>query len=312
MKQGAGDAPPPGESGQAAGFRRHRLPGLPAQRLAGGALIAVSLGGIVALGAWLHPDTYRGIAYWMGRAASQSVYAALIALGLWSLLRRRGQVAYLLVFGTLLTGVLSYHGANAYRANRERIEANDVLAAIREGQRSADILSAAERANPYVDAFLVMRDVYWELHSRSEARMAHYHRLYGDYTQRGGFLESGRLGSAYELWYSYFQIHDLEHRLDQTEATEVRISDLLWTINLLDVDSGTRAAYAADLRTAATVIHEAQAAAIARERKSLAEMKRAIDVLIEADGHFSVVGAQIIFEHPEDAARFAGKTETGN
>lgn len=287
-------------------------PGLTVQRLAGSILAVASLIGTVTLGAWLHPDPYEGVAYWMGRAAVQSVYAALIALGLWSLLRHRWRIAYLLVFGILLTGVLSYHGSMAYQANSERIRANEVVIALRDGRRSADSLSEEERSNRYVDALLVMRDVYWELHARAESRMAHYRRLYDGYTQRGGFLDTGRLGSSYDLWYSYFQIHDLEHRLGQAEAARIRISDLLWTVNLLDVDGATRAAYAADLRTAAEVISEAQAIAIARERKTLGEMKQALDVLIDAEGHFRIVGAQIIFERPEDAARFAGKADTGN
>ena len=299
------------DGGGAAAFSFERpLRRMTKQRLIGGVLAVASLSGIVMLGAWLHPDPYEGIAYWIDRAAVQSVYAALFALFLWSLLRRRRPIAYLLIFGLVLGGVVSYHGAAAYRANHERIAANKVLAALRTGSRDAEDLSEAERFNPYVDAYLVMRDVYWELHERSEARMAHYRRLYEKYTWRGGFLDGERLGSTYDLWYSYFQIYELKQWLDRAEASAIDISDLLWTANILDVDGGTRTAYADDLRAAAAAIEEAQEASIAHERKTLQEMQRALEVLIDADGYFRVIGAQIIFERPEDAARFAGKTAT--
>lgn len=282
------------------------------QRLLGGILAAVSLSGIVMLGAWLHPDPYEGVAYWLGRAAAQCIYTGLFALFLWSLLRHLRPIAYLLIFGVVLGGVVSYHGATAYQANRERVAANEVLSGLRGGWRDVDDLSPAERSNPYVDAYLVMRDVYWELYARSETRMAHYRHLYEEYTRRGGFLDGKRLGSTYELWYSYFQIYDLEQWLDRADDTTVEISDLLSTANVLAVDGGTRAGYADDLRAAAAAIEETQADSIARERKTLQEMERALKVLIDAHGYFRVVGAQIIFERPEDAARFAGKTADGD
>lgn len=282
------------------------------QRLIGGILVAASLGGIVLLGALLYPHPYEGVRYWAGRAAGQAAYGGLFALFVWSLLRERRPVAYLLIFGIILTGILSYSGAVAYRANRERIAANDVLAGLRTGSRDAETLSPAERSNHYVDAYLIMRDVYWELHARAEARMAHYRRLYDDYTRSGGFLDGKRLGSAYDLWYSYFQVYDLEQWLDRAESDRLEISDLLSTTKVLAVDSGTRDGYAADLRAAAAAIEETQADSIARERRTLQEMERSLKVLIDANGYFHVVGAQIIFERPEDAARFAGKSGNGN
>lgn len=318
---GRGAGGPPGDQeaaerdgGQALSraFEGHALHEAAIQRLTGTILVTVSLSGIVMLGAWLHPDPYQGIRHWAARAAALSVYAALLSFFLWSLLRGRRRIAYLLVFGILLVGILSYHGATAYRANRERMAANEVLSALREGWRDTADLSGEERSNPYVDAWLTMRDVYWELQSRSETRMAHYRRLYGDYTRRGGFLDSSRLGSTYDLWYSYFQVHDLQQWLERASESKVSISDLLWGVSLLDVDSGTRAAYANDLRAAAAALDEAQAASIARERDTLREMKRVLDVLIDADGYYRVVGTAIIFERPEDAARFADKSDSGS
>ena len=283
---------------------------LAGQRFAGLILAMISVSGILLLGAWLHPDPYRGLAHSMGRAATQSVYVALIALFLWTLLRRsRRGIAYLLVFGILLSGVVSYHGIAAYQANRQRVAANEILVALREGWREAGDLTEPERANPYVDAFLGMRELYWDLHSRAEERMAPYRRLYEKYTRRGGFLDTGRLGSTYDLWYSYFQVHELRDRLDRAAASEIRISDLLWTVSLLEVDAATRADYAADLRTAADAIGEAQAASIAGERAMLDQIKWSLEVLIEANGHFRVDGSRIVFDRPEDAARFAGKPD---
>lgn len=280
---------------------------LHAQRAVGLAIVLAAFAGIVVVRIWASGDPVANLLHWSGYVAGQSIYVALLAYFVWSLLRLPGRIAYPVVFGLMLTAILVYHGIAAYSTGAARADANRTLQDVRLGQRSIEELTAEELTNPYVEAFVAMRDIYWELHGRADTRMEHYRRLHADYTRDGAFLDSNRLTSSYDLWYAYIQVRDLQLRLQQAKNHVVDLSDLLWAITLLDVDNGTRAAYADDLRGAAAAIAESQAASIAREQVSLAQTRRALEVLIDAAGRFHVDGARIVFDRPEDAARFAGR-----
>lgn len=271
-------------------------------------LIFGSLAGIAAVGLWFGNDEpLRGLGFWAGRAAIQGISAGLIALFVWALLARRWTVSYTLVLGVLAVGLLLYDATIAWRIDRERMQASHILSNIEQGHRNIEDLSASERENPYIDAWLIMRDLYWELNAMAGDRMSGYRAAYEDYTENGGFLDIARLRNEFDLWYSLVQIQDLEAQLTRIETKAMDTSDMRWSLKLLKVDPVTRSNYEDDLNAALEVIERAQAETIARERRTLRLMRNALEVLVDADGRYRIDGDRVIFENPDDAAKFSGK-----
>ncbi len=283
-----------------------------AQRRVGAALVALSLAGMVIAGSWLSADLFAGLGQWTGVALVQCVYAALIAFLLHVILRRKFAVAYIFLFGTLLAGSFAYHVPSAYTDSLRRVEAERIILSIREGSRDIADLAPAERDNPYVDAFIVMRNLSSKLYERADDRMSPYRAAYEDSVRNGGFLEPHRLDSVYEIWYSYAQLHQLEQRLRQVIESRIDVSDLLWTANMFGVDAGTRAAYTNDLRASASAIDRAQAVSLEQELEMLAQTRQSLEVLIAAEGRYRLEGGQIVFEDPDLHDRFQGKSGRGN
>lgn len=272
------------------------------------ALVTLSLGGMVFAGLWLSADSFAGLAHWSGVALVQCVYAALIAYFLYTVLRERIAVSFVLIFGVLLAGSFAYRIPSAYRDNLRRVEADSTITALRQGTVAFDELSPARRDNPYVEAYVVMRDVFGELSERADARVSPYRAAYEESVRAGAFLDPHRLDSVYEVWYSYARLHQLEERLRQAIENRVDVSDLLWTANLLEVDAGTRAAYANDLRASANAIETAQMESLEREQETLSQTRQSLEALIDAEGRYRIEGAQIIFDDPELSDRFRGKS----
>lgn len=264
--------------------------------------------GVVAVGLWFGgDDPLQSLAFWASRAAIQGVSAALIALFIWALLSRRRVVSYVLVLGVGTAGLFLYDAASAWQIDRERLHANVVLKHLEDGERMIESLTEEEKANPYVDAYLVMRDLYWELNALASDRMAGYRSAYESYTETGGFLDVQRLRNEFDLWYSLSQIQDLEVLLKHMESEPLDAADTRWSVRLLKVDPVTQAAYAEDLAESLKAITGAQAASITRERRSLQLMRNALEVLIESEGRYRIENDRIIFDDPGDAARFTGK-----
>lgn len=279
------------------------------QSLVGYALIAVSAAGIAGTGAWFGPDPMQSALHWAGRAVVQGVCAALIALFVWAALSRWRTVSYVLILGLGATGLLAWDAATAWRVDRAIITANRTLAVLEAGQRTIESLTPEERINPYIEAYVEMRNIYWELDARADKEMARYRSRYRKYTEAGPFLDTGRLATTEELWRSVRQIQDLNKRLLRVGKSPPDISDLLLTVSLFNVDDATRSAYATDLRAARNAFVAATAATTARERQSLEAMRLSLEVLLEVEGRYRIDSGQIVFDDPEDAARFAGKAD---
>lgn len=277
------------------------------QRRAGLALIAVSLLSVMTAGAWLGTDPATGIVQWVGRSVAQAVYAALLALFLWTVLVRRRAISYLLLFGIACAGVAIWDTSSGIYANRVRLEANDTLITFRDTPLNVEGLTGIVERNPYVEAYMIMRDAHWELRNRLDGRMTGYEASYRTYVDNGAFLDVGRLQSRLELWRAFYQVGDLEGQLARIESSPMEADDLLWTVNLLDVDAPTREAYIQDLSDAVSASNKSQAERIARERRTLARIKQSLQVLIEAEGRYRFAKGKVVFDSPADAAQFAGK-----
>ncbi len=277
------------------------------QALAGATMLVFAFAGIVGLGAWLYGNTGDGTAWWTAHALIRSAYAALIAIPAWILIRRRRRVSFFLVLGCLVTAVFIYHGTEALRLNQEKISANRVLGALREGWRLTGELTPAERENPYVDAWIVTRNLYRELNERADARMAGYSSSHEKYTGPGGFLAPRRLGAKSDLLTSQAQLQELDQQLSRIGQSPVDTSDMLWSLDLLRVDAVTREAYREDLRAALGAINQTQDEAIARERRAIVRTLASIEVLLDAEGRYRVEDGQVVFDDPADAVRFSGK-----
>lgn len=277
------------------------------QRLAGLALIAAGLILVASAGAWLGPFPASGALHWILKGLAQGAYVAMMALSLWMFLRRRYEISYLLPFGILCAGVAVWDMGSGIYANRIRLEANDIVINFRDTPLNASGLTAAIERNPYVEAYMIMRDTHWELRNRLDTRMARYEARYRTYVEKGEFLSVDRLRSRFELWRAFYQIGDLEDQLAITESSPVDVDDLLWTVKLLDIDEETRRAYFGDLRDAVSVANESQATLIARERQTLARIRQSLQVLIDARGRYRFAEGKVVFDDPEDAAMFAGK-----
>ena len=284
---------------------------LPQQQRTGYVLIVLSAAGIAGIGAWVVADSLQGIGHWAVRAAIRGVCLALIGLCLWSVLSQRRAVSRVLVIAASAISLLIYETGSAWWVDRARSLANRTLLQLESDKRDVESLTPVEMADPYIEAYVVMRDIYWELYARSDDEMSRYRSYYEDYTAGGAFLDIERLTTATELWRSIFQIEDLQDRLLRVEASRPDISDLLLTVSLLDVDDKTRTAYADDVRAARDQFVEATVAAVARERETLRAMRRALEALLDAEGRYWIEDGRIIFQHPEDASRFADKAEAG-
>lgn len=278
------------------------------QTLAGATMLVFAFAGIVGLGAWLYGPTGNDTALWTGHALIRAAYAALIAFFLWNLIRRRRPVSFILVLGCLVTAVFIFHGTEALRLNQEKIVANQVLGALRAGWRQDDELTPGERENPYVDAWIVARNMYWELNERADARMAEYSSSHERYTTAGWFLAPGRLRTKSDLWDSYVQLQELDRQLSRIGQTPLDTSDMLWSLDLLRVDSVTQDAYREDLRKTLAEIEQAQEDSIVRERHVIARILGSIEVLLDAEGRYRIEDERVIFDDPADAVRFSGKS----
>lgn len=280
------------------------------QRRAGYTLIVLGAAGITGIGAWVAADSLHGIGHWAVRAAIRGVCIALIGLCLWTVLSRRRAVSRALVLGATIVSLLVYEAGSAWWVDRARSFANRTLRQLELGSRDVESLTPVEMADPYIDAYVVMRDIYWELYARSDDEMSRYRSHYEDYTAKGAFLDTERLATTADIRRAAFEINDLQDRLRRVEASRPDVADLLLTVGLLDVDAETRAAYADDVRAARDSFVEATLASVARERETLGAMRRSLEALLDAQGRYRIQDGRIIFEHPEDAARFAGKSES--
>lgn len=284
---------------------------IPQQRRAGIALLAVSAVSLAAVGAWVVTDSLHGIGHWAVRAAVRGISAALVGLSLWAVLSQRRSVSRVLVLGVSAVSLLVYETGSAWWVDRARALANRTLHQLDSGSRNVETLTPSELADPYVEAYVIMRDVYWELYLRSDDAMSRYRSYYEDYTADGTFLDVTRLTTRSDLWRSIFQIDDLQVRLQRVEAARPDISDLLLTVNLLHVDAETRAAYADDLRAAREAFVAATTAAVRQEREALRAMRSSLEVLLDAEGRYRIENGRLIFDRPDDADRFAGRADAG-
>lgn len=281
---------------------------LDGQRKAGLVLIASSLLVVGSVGAWLSPYPASGAASWILKGFAQAAYLSLMALFPWTFFRRRKYaVSYLLPFGIFCIGIAVWDTGSGIYANRVRLEANDLLINFRDTPLNVNDLVGAIERNPYVEAYIIMRDTHWELSNRLDSWIAGYAASYRTYVGNGEFLDVGRLRSRLELWRAFYQISDLEDQLTVTENSPVETGDLLWTTSLLDVDEETRNAYSRDLQDAVRAATESQARLISRERRTLARIKHSLQVLIDAEGRYRFAEGKVVFDDPADAARFAGK-----
>jgi len=284
---------------------------LPQQRQAGYALLVLSSACILGIGVWVATDSLHSIGQWAVRAAIRGVCFGLIALSLWIVLGRGRTISGVLVISAGTLGLLLLETGTAWWADQARDLANRTLQQIEANRRNVESLTPAETADPYVEAYVIMRGVYWELSSRSDDEMSRYRARYEDYTADGAFLDVARLTTMDDLQRSMRQIDDLLQRLQRVEAARPDISDLLLTVSLLDVDDDTRTAYADDLRAARDSFLRATQESVAYERKTLETMRRALEALLDAEGRYRIERGRLIFDQPEDAARFAGKEKPG-
>ena len=277
------------------------------QNKVGLALIAASLFAVMAAGGLLGPDPLTGAAQWVRKGLIQASYAVLLALFAWIVLHRRREISYVLLLGVICAGIAAWDTGAGIYASRLRLEANKTLITLRDAPLNVEGLAETIERNPYVEAYIVMRDVYWEFGNRLDDRIASYGASYKSYVGSGDFLDTGRLRSRLELWRTFYQIGDLERQLAQIESEPLKADDLLWTVNLLDVDTETREAYARDLQDTISAATTSQAELIARERRTLARIKQSLQVLINAEGRYRIADGRVVFEDPADAALFAGE-----
>lgn len=277
------------------------------QQKTGMALIAGSLLAIAASGAWFGPDPASGAMQWLGWGLVQSTYAALLALSVWIVFGRRRGVTYLLWLGFACSTVAIWDIAGGIYSNRLRLEANDTLVTFRDDPLNIVGLTGIIERNPYVEAYMVMRDAHWDLQDRLDKRIDGYDETYGEYVKGGEFLSVERLYSRYELWRAFYQVDDLVKLLDEIEKTPFETTDLLWTVELLDVDAETGAAYAKDLEQAVAEADAWQSEFIAREIRTLQRIRQSLKVVIDARGRYRFAEGRIVFDDPADAARFTGK-----
>lgn len=266
------------------------------------AAAAIFLGGMAMLGG----TTPYGASLWLARGFLHALAGALLALCVWIFVGRQRAVSYTLLLGFACAGFASWDLVSGIRGNMLRIEANGILAGLRSSPFVASGIAKAIDSNPYVAAYMVMRDAHWELGNRLDARMADYGRAYKSYVEEGQFLDVKRLQNRLAIWYAFYQVEDLEARLDRIGKTPLDVDDLLWTADFLAIDRRTRDSYARDMEAAIAAARKSQAALIEQERETLRRIKKSLKVLIDARGRYRLAEGRIIFDDPEDAARFAG------
>jgi hypothetical protein len=287
----------------------NRIAAADIQQKIGLGLILASVALIALAGAWFGGDPVSGAIRWLLRGLVQAPAAALIALSVWLLLHGDARrIRYLLLLGITCFGLALWDVTAGIQNNRLRLEANEILLTFRDEPLNATGISELIEKNPYVEAYMVMRDAYWELNGKLDSRMQGYSAAYKAYVEKGQFLDVERLQSRYMLWHAFYQVQDLEARLARIEATPLDLSDLVWTIELLDVDRETRDAYARDLEETIATAEASQARLLERERRTLGRIKKSLKVLIDAYGRYRFSKGRIVFDDPEDAARFAGKS----
>lgn len=289
-----------------------RLNGLGFQQKAGLALVAASLLASTAASAWLGPDPFAGAVGGISMALAQSAYAAILALSAWLIVGRPRGMSYLPWAGIFCASVALWHIAAGVYSNRLRLEANEFIATFRDEPLNVVGLANALEHNPYIEAYMVMRDAHWDLQDRLDRQFDDYASAYDSYVSEGEFLSVGRLRTRYALWQSFYQLKSLEKILESIEGNPLETADLEWTVNLLRVDDQTRDAYARDLGQAVASAHAWRADFIAREKQTLARIGTSLQVVIEAQGHYRFADGRIVFEKPSDAARFAGKEPLGD
>jgi len=294
-----------------AAFDIWSLSTLPQQRRTGYALLILCAASILGIGIWVATDSLHSIGQWAFRATIRGVCVGLMALCLWIVLGQGRTISRVLVIGTGALGLLIVETGTAWWADQARDLANRTLLQLETNRRDVENLTPVEIADPYVEAYVIMRDVYWELSLRSDDEMSRYRAVYEEYTASGAFLDVARLTTMDDLRRSIREIADLQQRLKRVEEVRPDISDLLLTVSLLDVDDDTRAAYADDLRAARDSFAQANLESVAYEQETLQEMRNALEALLDAEGRYRIEGSRLIFDQPEDAARFAGKEIPG-
>jgi hypothetical protein len=271
------------------------------------AIIAGSFLAIAGIGAWCGSAPLSGAVDWLAKGLIQSTYAALLALSAWLAVRLWRSFSYLLLLGIAILGVAVWTAAMGIQDYRLRREANETISTFRyEPLNALGLVGIIER-NPYVEAYMVMRDAHWDLQDRLNKRIDRYRVEYENYSGKDSFLAVSRLRSRFELWQTFYQIRDLELMLDAMETEALDTSDLLWTVNLLEVDSGTREAYAQDFMKSVSAAKLWQTEFVAREKRTLRRIRNSLTVVIDAKGRYRFAEGRIVFDDPEDAASFAGK-----
>lgn len=270
-------------------------------------LIALSALAAGAAGARFAPDPVSGALQWLLMALIQSTYIALIALSAWLLLGRRNNISYLLCFGVAVAVATMWGIVSGIEDYRLRMEANETIETFRDRPLNSVGLAGIVESNPYVEAYMVMRETHWDLQDRLTRRVDHYRSEYERYAEPASFLATERLRSRYEIWRAYYQVQELETLLDRFAETPIETTDLIWTVNLLKVDAGTRAAYKRDLEKSISVARTWQSDFIEREEQTLRRIREALKVVIDAKGRYRFAEGHIVFEDPRDAAIFSGK-----
>ncbi|MEE8445694.1 MAG: hypothetical protein V3S44_10115, partial [Alphaproteobacteria bacterium] len=182
-----------------------------------------------------------------------------------------------------------------------------IIASLAAGGRDLGDLTENERRNPYIDAYLVMYDLYWELDQRAESRLMAYSTTYRKYTRRAAFLDTGRLKSRASLWRSTAQLYDLDRQLLLVRHTPLDLSGRLGPLDSVPIDRATRKAYRKEFLAKQAAINRAQAKSIENQRRVIAATLNSVGTLLEPRGGYRFEDGDIVFEDPADAARFAGK-----
>lgn len=270
----------------------------PGPALAGAALLAAA-----AAGAFFGPSPAEGALSWVAKGLLRFGYAVLLAQTAWLAIGRARGAPLQLWLGFACCAAAAWTVAAGIHDSRLRGEANMAIAAFQAG--TADAADPGKR-NPYVRAYMIMRDAHWELQDRLDARLSGYRAAYRSYVANGHFTDASRLQSRYELWRAYRQVAELEGQLAAMEERPLEFRDLRWTLDLLKVDRPTHEAYARDLDRAIETAKSEQAAFIAAEKEVLAAIGRSLKVVIDARGRYRFAGGRILFEDPAEAQRFAG------
>lgn len=276
------------------------------QRFAGFALLIASGVGLAAVGIWVTSDGLDGAGPWALRVTVRGAGLLLIALCLWTYLGRRIAVSAVLAIGAGSVCLIVYEAGSALRLDLARGPVNRTLLELEAGHRDIAGLASEELSNPYVEAYAIMRDIYWELYLRCDDELSRYRTRYEAHTAGGTFLDAERLQTDGDLRRSIGQIDQLLQLIQRVESARPEISDLLLTIGMLDVDEATRSAYAADLRSAHESFLATTQEAAAREQTTLRAVRHALESLLDAEGRYRIRHGQLIFDDPADAARFAG------